>query len=223
MARPASDSPLLFELPSGPDFSTEISARGKGIWPVAGTDEAGRGPLAGPVVAAAVVLDLRRLPDSLRFGLNDSKKLSPERRAALAEALPDYASVAVAGASVAEIDGLNVLQASLLAMRRAAAALGLALDAALVDGKQTPGLDCPCRCLVGGDGLSLSVAAASILAKVERDRRMEELNGDFPGYGWERNRGYGTAEHLAALRRIGPSPEHRRSFAPIRELLSTRS
>jgi len=190
---------------------------------VVGLDEAGRGPLAGPVVAAAVVLDLRRLPESLRFGLNDSKKLSAERRAALAAALPDYARTAVAGASVAEIDGINVLQASLLAMRRAAAALGLALDAALVDGKQAPGLDCPCRCLVGGDGLSLSVAAASILAKVERDRRMEELNGDYPGYGWERNRGYGTAEHLAALRRIGPSPEHRRSFAPIRELLSPRS
>lgn len=209
--------------PSLPDDRFEIELGALEGRLVCGLDEVGRGPLAGPVVAAAVVLDLRRLPASLRFGLNDSKKLSAARRAALAAVLPDYARVAVAEASVAEIDSLNVLQASLLAMRRAAAALGLALDAALVDGRQTPGLDCPCRCLVGGDGLSLSVAAASILAKVERDRRMELLNGDFPGYGWERNRGYGTAEHLAALQRLGPSTEHRRSFAPIRELLSPTS
>lgn len=206
-----------------PDDSHEIELGALEGRVVVGLDEVGRGPLAGPAVAAAVVLDLRRLPDSLRLGLDDSKKLTAARRAALAAALPDYARTAVAGASAAEIDSLNILQASLLAMRRAVAALGLAPDAALVDGRQAPGLDCPSRCLVGGDGLSLSVAAASILAKVARDRRMEELNGDFPGYGWERNRGYGTAEHLAALQRLGACVEHRRSFAPIRELLSPRS
>lgn len=200
-------------------FEIELGALAGRI--VVGLDEAGRGPLAGPVVAAAVVLELRRLPAALRDGLDDSKRLTARRRAALAAVLPDYGLTAVAVASTAEIDSLNVLQASLLAMRRAVAALGLAPDAALVDGKQPPGLACPTRCLIGGDGLSLSVAAASILAKVARDSRMDALCLDFPGYGWERNRGYGTHEHLSALRRLGPCAEHRRSFAPVRELCPT--
>lgn len=202
-----------------PDDKLEIELGALDGRVVVGIDEVGRGPLAGPVVAAAVVLDLRGLPASLRFGLNDSKLLSHGRRSELAAALPDYAVTAIASASAQEVDSHNVLQASLLAMRRAVAALGMAVDYALVDGNQPPELGCPHRCLVGGDGLSLSVAAASIIAKVARDGQMEALSTSYPGYGWERNRGYGTAEHLTALRQLGPCHEHRRSFSPVRELL----
>ena len=194
---------------------------------VIGLDEAGRGPWAGPVVAAAVWLDPERLPAALRDGLDDSKKLSAARRDTLCEALlalgPDQAAIAPAEASVAEIDSLNILQASLLAMQRAAAALSLAADAALVDGRQTPALSCPAKAVVKGDSRSLSIAAASVVAKVSRDRRMAALARDYPGYGWERNQGYGTAEHRAAIARLGVTPLHRRSFRPIREALALTS
>lgn len=188
---------------------------------VVGVDEVGRGPLAGPVTAAAVVLDLQALPQTLRRDLQDSKKLTARRREALAAAIPDYAATALASATPTEIDEINILQASLLAMQRAVAALPVAPEAALIDGLHAPVLPCVHRCLVGGDNLSWSIAAASILAKVARDAEMERLAGDFPGYGWERNRGYGTAEHRRALLDLGPCRHHRRSFSPIRQLSST--
>lgn len=185
---------------------------------VVGVDEVGRGPLAGPVTAAAVILDLKTLPATLRRDLQDSKKLTARRREALAAAIPDYAATALASATPAEIDEINILQASLLAMQRAVAALPVVPEAALIDGLHAPALPCAHRCLVGGDDLSWSVAAASILAKVARDAEMERLAAGFPGYGWERNRGYGTAEHRRALLDIGPCQHHRRSFSPIRQL-----
>ncbi len=193
-----------------------------------GLDEAGRGPWAGPVVAAAAWLDPERCPAELRRGLDDSKRLSPARRAALLELLEHSAArgaaaLGLGAAGVAEIDDVNILQATLRAMTRAAADLtarsGRAPEAALVDGNRLPELPCPAEAVVGGDGLSLSIAAASILAKVTRDRRMAVLAEAHPGYGWERNQGYGTAEHRAALARLGVTPEHRRSFRPVREAL----
>ncbi len=196
-----------------------------------GLDEAGRGPWAGPVVAAAAWLDPERCPAELLRGLDDSKRLSPARRAALFEMLEGSAACGAAAlglgtAGVAEIDDVNILQATLRAMARAAADLaassGRAPEAALVDGNRLPELPCPAEAVVGGDGLSLSIAAASILAKVTRDRRMAVLARDHPGYGWERNRGYGTAEHRAALARLGVTPQHRRSFRPVREALNFR-
>jgi len=202
-----------------PDDSFEIQLGALDGRLIVGVDEVGRGPLAGPVTAAAVILDLRRLPQWLREALDDSKVLPHQRRVELAEAVKDYAITAVASCSAAEVDAMNILQASLLAMRRAVAALGVTPDAALIDGIQKPDLGCEERCLVGGDGLSLSIAAASIIAKVARDGHMEELAGHHPGYGWERNRGYGTPEHRRALQELGPSVEHRRSFSPIRQLL----
>ncbi len=193
-----------------------------------GLDEAGRGPWAGPVVAAAAWLDPARCPAELRHGLDDSKRLSPARRAALLELLEHSAArgaaaLGLGAAGVAEIDDVNILQATLRAMTRAAADLtarsGRAPEAALVDGNRLPELPCPAEAVVGGDGLSLSIAAASILAKVTRDRHMAVLARAHPGYGWERNQGYGTAEHRAALARLGVTPEHRRSFRPVREAL----
>jgi len=195
---------------------------------VIGLDEAGRGPWAGPVVAAAAWLDPARCPAELRRGLDDSKRLSPARRAALLELLEHSAArgaaaLGLGAAGVAEIDDVNILQATLRAMTRAAADLtarsGRAPEAALVDGNRLPELPCPAEAVVGGDGLSLSIAAASILAKVTRDRHMAVLARAHPGYGWERNQGYGTAEHRAALARLGVTPEHRRSFRPVREAL----
>ena len=210
-----------------PTFDLERRHGALGGRRVIGLDEAGRGPWAGPVVAAAVWLDPERLPAALRDGLDDSKKLSAARRDTLFAALlapgPDEAAIAPAEASVAEIDTLNILQASLLAMQRAAAALSLAADAALVDGRQTPALSCPAKAVVKGDSRSLSIAAASVVAKVSRDRRMAALARDYPGYGWERNQGYGTAEHRAAITRLGVTPLHRRSFRPIREALALTS
>jgi ribonuclease HII len=168
------------------------------------------------VVAAAVVLDLRRLPAALA-GLDDSKRLTAARREDFAAVLKTCAVIGIGAASVAEIDRLNILQASLLAMRRALAALPLPPDAALVDGNRAPaGLAFPALTLVKGDSLSLSIAAASIVAKVVRDRAMAQLDRRYPGYGWCRNAGYGTAEHLAALISLGPTPHHRHSFAPVR-------
>ncbi|HJU20390.1 MAG TPA: ribonuclease HII [Stellaceae bacterium] len=200
-----------------PDFA--IERRRPGL--VCGIDEVGRGPLAGPVIAAAVILDRRRFPRILRDGLDDSKRLSPEEReeygrALLRMAARGHARIAVGAASVREIDALNILRAALLAMTRAVAALGLCPDRALVDGTIAPALPCAVETVIGGDGLSLSIAAASVVAKVRRDRIMRALAPRYPGYGWETNVGYGTPEHGAALRRLGVTPHHRRSFAPVR-------
>ena len=197
-----------------PDFALERAAGGR----VAGVDEAGRGPWAGPVVAAAVMFGAAGPPQSLAALIADSKQLAPARRAALHPRILACAEAALGMAGVSEIDGMNVLQATMLAMRRAVVRLGQAPDHVLVDGNRVPRLACPVRAVVGGDRLSLSVAAASIVAKVTRDRLMARLAQDYPGYGWERNAGYGTAEHRAALARLGPCVEHRRSFRPIREL-----
>lgn len=177
---------------------------------LAGIDEVGRGPLAGPVLAAAVVL---RQPVD---GLDDSKCLSAKRREALVDQLLRSAAIGIGAASVPEIDRLNVLEASLLAMRRAMGALGLLPDLALVDGRQAPGLPCPVRTVIGGDRLVPEISAASIVAKVARDRLMHRLAARHPGYGWATNVGYGTREHLDGLRRLGASRHHRRSFRPVR-------
>lgn len=183
---------------------------------VCGVDEAGRGPLAGPVVAAAVILDPARPID----GLNDSKKLSARRREQLALLIRERALAwAVAEASVDEIDRLNILQASLLAMQRAVAALPVAPVLALIDGNRCPPLACRAEALVGGDGLSAPIAAASILAKTVRDAGMLDMHARHPEYGFNRHKGYPTAAHLAALRAHGPCAEHRRSFAPVAQLL----
>ena len=208
-----------------PTFDLELEQGADQGRRVIGLDEAGRGPWAGPVVAAAVWLDPARLPAALGTGLDDSKALSPARREALYETLraareEGAAAFASAVVGAAEIDRLNILQASLQAMVRAAAGLPLVAEVALVDGTQAPALPCPVETVVKGDSRSLSIAAASIVAKVERDRLMAALAERHPGYGWERNRGYGTAEHRAALARLGVTPEHRRSFRPVRESLS---
>jgi ribonuclease HII len=184
---------------------------------VCGVDEAGRGPLAGPVVAAAVILP-RRLARGLAAGIDDSKKLARERRAALCAAIRATCTIGVGEASVAEIDRLNILGAALLAMQRAVAALPRAPDHAIVDGNACPALGCAATPVVAGDARCLAVAAASIVAKVTRDRMMTAFAADFPGYGWERNAGYGTPEHLAALKRLGPTPLHRAHFAPVAQL-----
>ncbi len=185
---------------------------------VAGIDEVGRGPLAGPVVAAAAIVDRDRAPAALLKLIDDSKKLTEARRERAYAAMIESGCVsyAVAEASVAEIDGLNILQATFLAMRRALAALDPRPARVLVDGNRVPpGLGCPADAIVGGDARSYSIAAASILAKVTRDRQMAALAEKFPGYGWESNRGYGSAGHLAALKQLGPTPHHRMSFAPL--------
>ncbi len=195
-----------------PDFQLEIMAAG----PVVGVDEAGRGPWAGPVVAGAVILDPANLPE----GLDDSKKLSAARREALFEKLKQQARISFGVAEVAEIDAVNILQATLLAMARAVEGLDVHPSLALVDGNQAPALQCPVRCVIKGDARSLSIAAASVVAKVTRDRLMEQLAKDYPGYGWERNAGYGTSEHRQALARLGVTPHHRRSFKPIQAILA---
>lgn len=200
----------------GPDFQHETATMAAGARRIAGVDEAGRGPLAGPVVAAAVQLDPACIPP----GLDDSKRLTARRRAALCAVLRDCARIGIGMAGVDEIDRLNILQASHLAMARALAALPEPPDHALIDGNLLPrGLACPATAIVGGDGLCLSIAAASIVAKVTRDRIMVDLAQQYPGYGWERNRGYPTAEHRAALGRLGVTPAHRRSFAPVHQML----
>ncbi len=210
--RPTPDGPAR-DRP--PDFTLEAAAIAAGADRVAGLDEAGRGPLAGPVVAAAVRLDPARVPP----GLDDSKRLSAPLRARLAALLAADHEVAVGIASVAEIDALNILRASHLAMERALAGLA-PVGLALIDGNLLPrGLAVPGRAVVGGDGRCLSIAAASIVAKVTRDAIMVDLAQQFPGYGWERNAGYPTAAHLAALAARGVTPHHRRSFAPVHKLL----
>ncbi|ABD53308.1 ribonuclease HII [Jannaschia sp. CCS1] len=196
----------------GPDFEIERELGGL----VAGVDEVGRGPWAGPVTACAVVLDPMQVPD----GLNDSKKLSEARRDALAMQILRVADVSLGWASVEEIDALNIRQATFLAMRRAMDGLTTPPTHALIDGNAIPpGLSCPATCVVKGDGRSVSIAAASIVAKVRRDALMKELAVMHPGYGWETNMGYGTAKHAAGLHHLGVTQYHRRSFAPIAKIL----
>ncbi|WP_172431067.1 ribonuclease HII [Mameliella alba] len=194
----------------------EESLWARGCTCVAGVDEVGRGPLAGPVVAAAVVLNRASIPE----GLNDSKKLTAKRRDLLTPLLRQSAQVGLGVASVEEIDALNILQASLLAMRRAVADLPVVPDHLLIDGNRLPvDLPCPATPVVGGDGRSPSIAAASIVAKTWRDNVMKEAATQFPGYGWETNAGYPTKCHKSALRDLGVTPYHRRSFAPVRDIL----
>lgn len=202
--------------PRLPDLSLETAAGGV----VAGIDEAGRGPLAGPVIAAAVILDVGALPQALSAGIDDSKALSAGHREALFQGLRGCARLGIGAASVAEIDSDNILRATMSAMRRAVAALGVTPDLALVDGDRVPELCCRVRPVVGGDRLCLSIAAASIVAKVTRDRIMAALATRYPGFGWERNAGYGTREHRAALARLGVTPHHRRTYAPVAHILS---
>jgi ribonuclease HII len=196
-----------------PTFARERRAMARGLLPVAGCDEAGRGPLAGPVVAAAVILDPQRVPR----GLNDSKRLMPEEREALFEKILATAQVAVAFGSTARIDRDNIRQASLWALARAVAALPTMPRLVFVDGcdRIVVPAECECRAVIGGDGLVASVAAASIVAKVTRDRLMIRLGAAHPGYGFERHMGYSVPEHFSALARLGPTPHHRRSFAPV--------
>ncbi|TDX60595.1 RNase HII [Methylosinus sp. sav-2] len=197
-----------------PHFLTETRVLRGGARPIAGVDEVGRGPLAGPVAAAAVILDPDRLPD----GVDDSKALSAKARDAAFERIVSSAlAIGVAFASVEEIDRLNIRRAALLAMARAVAALHIAPGFVLVDGRDLPELACPGEAIVKGDALSLSIAAASIVAKVARDSQMRRLARLYPHYGFETNAGYGTREHLAALEAHGPTPFHRMSFAPLRE------
>ncbi len=204
-----------------PCFTMERTEGGR----VAGVDEAGRGPLAGPVVAAAVLFCPlaypRGVPRRLAALLDDSKKLTPDRRQEAFAALRESrAEIGVGAASVAEILRLNILHAALLAMRRAVARLPAPPDLALIDGNQPPPLSCPHRCVIGGDGISLSIAAASIVAKVLRDRAMARLHARFPGYGWDSNAGYGTAAHREALLRLGATPHHRQAFGAVRLLFA---
>jgi ribonuclease HII len=182
---------------------------------VIGVDEAGRGPLAGPVVAAAVLLDPARVP----AGIDDSKALSATRRARICAELSACARIGIGLASVEEIDRLNILWASMLAMQRAVEALCAAMGGdpamVLVDGNRCPDWRHPARAIIGGDAKSLSIAAASIIAKEHRDALMRAAHADHPHYGWASNKGYGSAQHLAALRDFGPTPHHRRSFSPV--------
>jgi ribonuclease HII len=194
-----------------PSFRRERALIRRGIWPIAGCDEAGRGPLAGPVVAAAVVLD----PDRIPKGIDDSKRLTPEKREELFDKICATASFAVAFASPARIDRDNILRASLWALARAVEALPFAPKYVFVDGRDKLALRCECDAVIGGDGLVMSIAAASIIAKVTRDRLMSALAEDCPGYGFEQHKGYAVPEHLAALDRLGPCVYHRSFFAPV--------
>jgi ribonuclease HII len=214
IARPAAATTHAMKQP--PDFSHELAALNGGARRVAGVDEVGRGPLAGPVTAAAVWLDPAALPD----GLADSKQLSATHRVALAAAIHARADVCIVHVDPAEIDRLNILQASHLAMRRAVAGLRAAPDHVLIDGPHIPaGLDCAAQALVRGDARCLSIAAASIVAKVARDALMRDLAAQYPGYGWERNAGYPTRCHINAIATLGVTPVHRRSFKPVRNML----
>ena len=202
-----------------PSFRHEKRCAEAGAIRIAGIDEVGRGPLAGPVVAAVAVIDRTVAKRKLLRLIDDSKKLVRENREKAYEAMTASGCVlfAVGEASVEEIDRINILQATFLAMRRALQAMAQQPDIVLIDGNQVPPeLGCQAETIVGGDAASYSIAAASIFAKVTRDRYMLQLAAAFPGYGWETNRGYGSREHLAALRRLGPTPHHRTSFAPVR-------
>jgi len=202
--------PLKIEIVR-PTFRRERAAYKSGTWPVAGCDEAGRGPLAGPVVAAAVVID----PDRVPRGLNDSKKLTPEERERLYLRICATAEVGVAFASPARIDRDNILQASLWALAQAVAALPCRPKLVFVDGRDRIAVPCECRPVISGDALVVSVAAASIVAKVTRDRLMKAIGAAHPGYGFERHMGYSVPEHQAALTRLGPTIHHRQSFSPV--------
>ena len=199
-----------------PDFSFELAAKKRGFSRIAGVDEAGRGPLAGPVTAAAVVLDPNNIPE----GLNDSKKLAARRRDVLYDQILAAAEVSIGEASVEEIDRLNILRASHLAMERAVAGLAVTPDYALIDGNMIPSaLNMSCEAIVKGDARSLSISAASIMAKTWRDRGMCDLAQQFPGYGWETNAGYPSKSHKEALQNLGVTPHHRRSFKPVYNIL----
>lgn len=200
----------------GPDFEMERAAIASGLRRIAGVDEVGRGPLAGPVTAAAVILDPQAIPE----GLNDSKQLSIKRRVALAEILADCAEVSIGHATVEEIERENILRASHMAMRRALGGLKVLPDLALIDGAMVPqGLGIPARAVVKGDTRSVSIAAASIVAKIARDRIMVDLAQQHPGYGWETNMGYGSKSHISALQNLGVTPHHRRTFKPVHNML----
>jgi ribonuclease HII len=201
--------------PKPPSFRRERKLMAKGLQLIAGCDEAGRGPLAGPVVAAAVVLNPNKIPR----GIDDSKRLSPEERERLFEKICATASFAVAVASPARIDRDNILRASLWALARAVKALPVRPEHVFVDGRDRILVDCDCEAVIGGDGIVLSIAAASIVAKVSRDRLMARLASECPGYGFESHMGYSVPQHLAALRDLGPTVHHRRSFAPVAALL----
>jgi ribonuclease HII len=215
-------APDLFNLSTDRCFDTRLvadlrfehSARASGFFPVAGADEAGRGPLAGPVVAAAVILDWDQVPE----GLNDSKQLTKARREMLFEQILSSATVSIASSSARHIDRSDIRKASLDAMRRAIAGLAITPALGLFDGRDVPqGLICPGKAIIKGDGRSLSIAAASIIAKVTRDRMMDLSDKDFPDYGFSRHAGYGTAVHKKAIESHGPCPLHRMSFRPLRQ------
>lgn len=211
---PGSDSLSFFDNPdlSGPNYAFEAALAAHGKHSIAGIDEAGRGPLAGPVVAAAVILDTDNIP----CGLNDSKRLTKQRRGQLFIEITATARVAWSSATVAEIDAMNILQATFLAMGKAVAMLGKKPDACLIDGRDVPlALRHGGHAIIGGDARSLSIAAASIIAKVVRDAMMQQADNAWPGYGFGRHCGYGTPAHFAALQALGPCPLHRRSFAPV--------
>ncbi|GHF02897.1 ribonuclease HII [Aliiroseovarius zhejiangensis] len=199
-----------------PDYSFETAAMARGLARIAGVDEVGRGPLAGPVTAAAVVLNPTCIPD----GLNDSKALTARRREDLFDAIMSCAEVSIAHATVEEIDRFNILRASHLAMERAIAGLPIPPDHVLIDGNMTPrGLTLSSETIVKGDARSVSISAASIIAKITRDRIMVDLAQQFPGYGWETNAGYPSKSHRLALRNLGVTPHHRRSFKPVHNIL----
>ena len=187
-------------------------------WPkklIAGIDEAGRGPWAGPVVSAAVILNEKNIPD----GLNDSKKLSEKKRLSLYSSIYNFHSVCVGISSIEEIDSMNVLQATFLSMKRAVEDLNPQPEYILVDGNLDPGLNFKTKCIIKGDSISISIAAASVIAKVTRDNLMLKLDKEFPNYNWKKNKGYGTAEHRNALELHGPCKYHRKSFSPINKML----
>jgi len=199
-----------------PDYSFETAALAKGYTRIAGVDEVGRGPLAGPVTAAAVVLDLARIPE----GLNDSKKLTHKKREALYAQIMEVADVSIAHATVEEIDEHNILRASHIAMVRALEGLKTPPDYCLIDGNMIPrGLALPSETIIKGDARSVSISAASIMAKICRDYVMLSLAQQHPGYGWETNMGYGSKSHISALQNLGVTPHHRRSFKPVHNIL----
>ena len=206
-----------------PDFSFEKSLNKSGL--IVGFDEAGRGPWCGPVVAACVGWPDLKCPDDLAREINDSKKLTPQKREMLFDKILSATPIwGIGGASAQEIDEINILEASFLAMSRALDEViqkGFTPEVALIDGNRLPDWEMERYAIIGGDGKSLSIAAASILAKVTRDRIMAELAKKYPHYGWERNAGYGTKVHQEGLQKYGITPEHRRSYAPIKKILSS--
>ncbi|SFB07603.1 RNase HII [Rhizobium sp. NFR07] len=218
LVRTSPDSPALFDaIPIVCDFSLELAARDAGHWPVAGTDEAGRGPLAGPVVAAAVILD----PENIPTGLNDSKQLTILQRETLFEAIMATAHVSIAASGPRHIDERNILRASLDAMRRAVAGLCAPPALVLADGRDVPrGLTCRGQAVIKGDSRSVSIAAASIIAKVTRDRMMARAGAVYPAYGFEKHAGYGTKQHRDGIDAHGPCSLHRMSFRPLRKDVS---